>query len=162
VLYTLTTANKTDAETSYISNRRRTNMKKYWGLALMTLLAAAAITGVACAASADTGTPKIFNVNESGKQVTLSPGDSLVVTLDSNATTGFSWSVAGISDEDVVDEVSNEYQAPDSELMGAGGQEIWTFEARDEGSSTIEMQYSRPWETGVEPAETFNVTVVVK
>jgi inhibitor of cysteine peptidase len=128
----------------------------------MTLLAAAAITGLACTASADTGTPKIFNVNESGKQVTLSPGDSLIVTLDSNPSTGFAWSISGITDEDVADDVSNEYQGSDSGMMGAGGQEIWTFEARDEGSSTIEMQYSRSWETGVEPAATFNVTVVVK
>jgi inhibitor of cysteine peptidase len=141
---------------------RRMEMKKYQGLVVMTLVAIAAIAGVACTASADTGGPNVFNVNESGKQITLSPGDSLVVTLDSNATTGFSWLVAGISDEDVVDEVSNEYQAPDSGLMGAGGQEVWTFEAGDKGTSTIEMQYSRAWETGVEPAATFSVTVVVK
>lgn len=137
-------------------------MKNYLGLAAVTVLAAAAIAGVACTASADTGSPNIMNVTESGQQVELAPGDSLVITLDSNATTGFSWSVAGISDEDVVDEVSNEYQAPDSELVGAGGQEVWTFEALDAGTSTIEMQYSRSWETGVEPAATFNVTVVVK
>ena len=137
-------------------------MKNYLGLAVVTVLAAAAIAGVACTASADTVNPNVFNVDESGQQIELAPGDSLVVTLDSNATTGFSWSVAGISDEDVVDEVSNEYQAPDSELMGAGGQEVWTFEAIDEGTSTIEMQYSRSWETDVEPAETFTVTVVVK
>jgi inhibitor of cysteine peptidase len=137
-------------------------MKNYLGLAVITVLAVAAIAGVACTASADNGSPNVFNVNESGQQITLSPGDSLVVTLDSNATTGFSWSVAGISDEDVVDDVANEYQAPDSGLIGAGGQEVWTFQAGDKGTSTIEMQYSRSWETGVEPAETFNVTVVVE
>ena len=137
-------------------------MKNYLGLAAVAVLGIAAIAGVACTASADTGNPNVFNVNESGQQVELAPGDSLVVTLDSNATTGFSWSISGISDEDVVDEVSNEYQAPDSELMGAGGQEVWTFEATEKGTSTVEMQYSRSWETGVEPAATFNVTVVVQ
>jgi len=137
-------------------------MKNYLGLAIVAVLGIAAIAGVACTASADTGNPNDTSATESGQQITLSPGDSLVVTLDSNATTGFSWSVAGISDETVVDEVSNEYQAPDSELMGAGGQEVWTFEAVDEGTSTIEMQYSRSWETEVEPAETFIVTVVVE
>lgn len=137
-------------------------MKKYLGIGIITVLAAAAIAGAACTASADNIGPKVFNVTESGQQITLSPGGSLVVTLDSNATTGFSWSIAGISDEDVVDDVANEYQAPDSGLMGAGGQEVWTFQAGDKGTSTIEMQYSRPWETSVEPAETFNVTVVVE
>ena len=137
-------------------------MKKYWITGVMTVLAIAAIAGVACTAAADNSGPKVFNVTESGQQITLSPGDSLVVTLDSNATTGFSWSIAGISDEDVIDDVSNEYQASDSGLMGAGGQEIWTFEAAEKGTSTIEMQYIRPWEPGVEPAGTFNVTVVVE
>ncbi|MFA5375179.1 MAG: protease inhibitor I42 family protein [Dehalococcoidia bacterium] len=137
-------------------------MKKYWITIMMTVLAIAAISGIACTASADTSGPSTVNVSESGKQITLSPGDSLIVTLDSNATTGFSWSVAGISDEDVVDEVSNEYQGSDSGMIGAGGQEVWTFETLDEGTSTIEMQYSRSWETGVEPAATFNVTVIVK
>ena len=137
-------------------------MKKYLGIGIITVLAAAAIAGAACTASADNSGPKVFNVTESGQQITLSPGASLVVTLDSNATTGFSWSIAGISDEDVVDDVANEYQAPDSGLMGAGGQEVWTFQAGDKGTSTIEMQYSRSWETDVEPAETFNVTVVVE
>lgn len=137
-------------------------MKNYLGLAVVSVLAAAAIAGVACTASADNGTPNAFSVNESGRQITLSPGDTLIVTLDSNPTTGFSWSIAGITDEAVVGEVSNEYQGSDSGLMGAGGQEVWTFEATDKGTSTIEMEYSRPWETDVEPAETFTVTVIIK
>jgi inhibitor of cysteine peptidase len=137
-------------------------MKKYWITGIITVLAIVAIAGVACTASADNSGPSVFNVTESGKQIKLYPGDSLIVTLDSNPTTGFAWSIAGIGDEDVVDEVSNEYQGSDSGLMGAGGQEVWTFEAGDKGTSIIEMQYSRSWETGVEPAATFNVTIVVE
>jgi inhibitor of cysteine peptidase len=137
-------------------------MKKYWVTVMITVLAIAAVGGVACTASADNSGPSVVNVSESGKQITLSPGDSLIVTLDSNPTTGFAWSIAGIGDETVVDEMGNEYQGADTGMMGAGGQEVWTFEAGDKGTSTIEMQYSRSWETGVEPAATFNVTVVVK
>jgi inhibitor of cysteine peptidase len=137
-------------------------MKNYWGIVVVTVLAVVAIAGVACTASADNSGPSTVNVSESGKQIELAPGDSLIVTLDSNPTTGFAWSIAGIGDETVVDEIGNEYQGSDSGLMGAGGQEVWTFEALDEGTSTIEMQYSRSWETGVEPAAMFNVTVVVK
>jgi inhibitor of cysteine peptidase len=137
-------------------------MKNYWGIVVITFLAIAAVGGVACTASADNSGPSVVNVSESGKQIELAPGDSLIVTLDSNPSTGFAWSLAGIGDETVVDEMGNEYQGSDSGLMGAGGQEVWTFEALDKGTSTIEMQYSRSWETGVEPAGTFNVTVVVK
>ncbi len=137
-------------------------MKKYWGIVVITVLAIAAISGIACTASAENSSPNVFNVNESGKQIELAPGDSLVVTLDSNPSTGFAWSISAITDEDVINDVSNEFKGADTGMMGAGGQEVWTFEALDKGTSTIEMQYSRSWETGVEPAATFNVTVVVK
>ena len=137
-------------------------MKNYWGIVVITILAIAAVGGVACTASADNSGPSTVNVSESGKQIELAPGDSLIVTLDSNPSTGFAWSISGITDEAVIDDVSNEFKGADTGMMGAGGQEVWTFEAVDKGTSTIEMQYSRSWETGVEPAGTFNVTVVVK
>jgi inhibitor of cysteine peptidase len=137
-------------------------MKKYWGIVVITVLAIVAIAGVACTASADNSGPSVVNVSESGKQIELAPGDSLTVTLDSNPSTGFAWSISGITNEAVIDDVSNEFNGADTGMMGAGGQEVWTFEAVDKGTSTIEMQYSRSWETGVEPAGTFNVTVVVK
>ncbi|MEI7827742.1 MAG: protease inhibitor I42 family protein [Euryarchaeota archaeon] len=137
-------------------------MKKYWITIMMTVLAIVAIGGTVAAASADNTGPSVFNVTESGKQIELAPGDSLIVTLDSNPSTGFAWSISGITDEDVIDDVSNEFVGADTGMVGAGGQEVWTFDAGDKGTSTVEMQYSRSWETGVEPAGTFNVTVVVK
>jgi len=136
-------------------------MKKYWITALLVALAIVAIGGTVAAATATNSGPKSVNVTESGKQIELSAGDSLVVTLDSNPSTGFSWSLAGISDGAVIEKVGNEYRAPETQLIGAGGQEIWMFKALEKGSTTIELKYSRPWETGVEPAETFIVTVVV-
>ncbi|MFA5367437.1 MAG: protease inhibitor I42 family protein, partial [Dehalococcoidia bacterium] len=129
-------------------------MKNYLGLAAVTVLAAAAIAGVACTASADNGEPSVFNVSESGSQIELSPGDSLVVTLDSNPSTGYAWSISEIGDEAVIDEVSNEFVGAETGMVGAGGQEVWTFKAGDKGTSTIEMQYSRSWETDVEPETT--------
>lgn len=135
-------------------------MKKYWGMVVMTVLAIVAIAGVACTASADNSVPAVVNVTESGKQITLSPGDSLVVTLDSNPSTGFAWTISEITDEAIIDDVSNAFVGADTGMMGAGGREVWTFEAGDKGTSTIEMWYSRSWES-VQPAATFNVTVVV-
>ena len=100
---------------------------------------------------------------DSGKQITLNAGDSLIVTLDSNTgSTGFSWTNASISNASVIKEMSRTFKEPDSKLMGASGQDIWTFKTLEKGISTISMNYSKPWETGVEPAATFNVTIVVK
>jgi inhibitor of cysteine peptidase len=110
-----------------------------------------------------TGGSSNLNVDDSysGKQVELSVGQSLVVTLDSNASTGYSWHLAQISDETVLSNTGNKYISPQTTLVGAGGKEEWTFKAIKKGTSTISMGYSRPWES-TPPAETFDLTVVVK
>lgn len=114
-------------------------------------------------------TPATAIVNDqetnSGSQINLSVGDQLSVTLDSNATTGYSWNLSAISDASVIAKISDEYIAPtpsDPPLAGQGGQEVWTFEALDAGTATISMQYIRPWETEPEPAKTFEITVTVE
>jgi inhibitor of cysteine peptidase len=109
------------------------------------------------------GGVKNINVDASysGKQVEISVGESLVVTLASNATTGYSWSVIGISDDSVLQKSGNQYTAPQTTLLGAGGQEVWTFKALKKGTTTMSMGYSRPWGIGTLPIETFSLTVVV-
>jgi len=127
------------------------------GFALI-LMAAIAVGTMA----ATTGGGKTINADASysGKQVELSVGDSLVVTLASNVTTGYSWSLTGISDESVLQKSGNQYIAPKTNLMGAAGKEVWTFKALKKGDSTISMGYSRPWES-TSPVETFSLTIVV-
>jgi inhibitor of cysteine peptidase len=98
----------------------------------------------------------------SGKQVELSVGQSLVVTLESNASTGYSWSLSQNSDDSVLNKTGNEYVAPQTTLVGASGREEWTFKALKVGTSMISMVYSRPWETDTPPAKTFGLTVVVQ
>jgi len=46
-------------------------------------------------------------------------------------------------------------------MVGTGGKEVWTFEGVRPGETTIDLEYVRPWETGVEPVvvKSFGVTV---
>jgi inhibitor of cysteine peptidase len=116
----------------------------------------------AVAASAGGGNNSLtVDASYSGKQVELSVGQSLILTLASNATTGYRWTVVKNSDEGVLHESGHEYIAPKTNLVGAGGKEAWTFKAMKKGTSTISMEYSRPWEEGTPPVETFVLTVVV-
>ena len=135
-------------------------MKRVLWLVIGFVLAAGFVAGVAC--SGGSGNVNVDS-SYSSKQVELSVGQSLVVTLDSNATTGYSWSLIQNSDDTVLSNTGNEYIAPQTTppLVGAGGKEEWTFKALKKGTSTISMGYSRPWENAP-PAETFDLTVVVK
>jgi len=102
------------------------------------------------------------DASSSGKQIEIAAGGSFIVTLDSNATTGYSWELKGISNPAILEKTDNKYVAPTSGLMGAGGKEVWTFKALKTGTTTLSMEYSQPWEGGQKGANSFNVTVVVK
>ena len=107
-----------------------------------------------------------MNQKHISKQFGIQTGGSLMVALCSNPTTGFLWSeTAQITAQTVLEQVDHEFVSPQHEPPpppGTPGQEIWTFKALNKGTSTVSMEYSRPWE-GAEKAEwTFVLTVVVK
>jgi len=141
--------------------------------AIAIILGIILVVGIACGGKSEsptptpTPTPNEVNVDASfnGSETALAIGELLIVTLDSNNTTGYSWNLSAISDTAVIQKISDEYIAPeqtDPPLMGQGGQEVWTFEALAAGTATISMKYIRPWESEAEPAETFEITVNVK
>lgn len=98
------------------------------------------------------------------KQINVAAGNTFTVTLCSNRTTGFQWSEsAQISDQTVVQQTGHEFIAPDTTgMVGAPGNEVWTFKTLKKGTSTIDLEYSRPWEGGEKGEWTFNLTVIVK
>ena len=83
------------------------------------------------------------------------------ITLSSNPTTGYEWQIASISHPNVVGFVSSEYIPPTSELLGAGGKQVLTFNALQEGNAIVKLQYVRPWETGVPPVSIYVAEVMV-
>lgn len=99
-----------------------------------------------------------------GKEVVVSPGTTVTVTLESNGTTGFHWVLNGISDNTVLQKVNDSYKGDFSlsGKVGVGGVEVWKFKALKEGTSTISMAYSQAWDKGTKGIEQFNLSVVVK
>jgi inhibitor of cysteine peptidase len=142
-------------------------------LALVFAVAAISALLVACApasaqVSVEVSCDDFYQQQHISEGVEVAVGDSFTVALCSNPSTGFQWSeTAQISDETVLQQTGHEYLAPQGEAgeppaTGAPGQEIWTFEALEKGTSSLAMEYSRPWEGGETGEWTFNLTVVVK
>lgn len=46
--------------------------------------------------------------------------------------------------------------------IGAGGNEVWIFEAAGSGKTEIILKYVRPWEKNVPPAKTVTFKVNIK
>jgi len=124
------------------------------------LAACAPTTGTSVNVSCD----DFGNQPQISKQMAVTAGNTFTVTLCSNATTGFQWSESAvISDPTVVQQTGHEFVSPEKTgLVGAPGNEVWTFKALKKGTSTITMEYSRPWEGGEKGTWTFNLSVVVK
>ena len=105
--------------------------------------------------------------NNISKKVDVAVDEVFTVTLCSNPTTGFEWESPQITDQTVLQQIDHKFisassEAPDKAPPGAPGQDVWTFRALKSGTSTISVEYSRPWEGGEKGVWTFGVTVVVK
>jgi inhibitor of cysteine peptidase len=107
-----------------------------------------------------------YNNHHISKTIEVNAGDRLTVVLCSNPTTGFRWSEdAQVSDSGVLKQEVHEFVGPESEPPpppGTPGLEAWTFQTLKKGSSTVYMEYSRPWEGGEKGEWTFTLDVVVK
>jgi inhibitor of cysteine peptidase len=110
--------------------------------------------------------PIEVHVDENGadSQVELEQGQILVVTLESNPTTGYRWEQAK-NQESILEQMGEaEFKPSDTgepPLVGAGGWEIFRFKAISAGRMTLQLVYHRSWEEGVEPLKTFSFQVVV-
>ncbi len=111
--------------------------------------------------------PEKVHVDEKddGSEVELEQGQILVVTLESNPTTGYRWEQ--VENQESILEQMGEAEFKPSEkgeppLVGAGGWEIFRFKAISAGQTSLKLVYHRPWEEGVEPLKTFSIQVVVR
>lgn len=96
-------------------------------------------------------------------EIELTVGKGVTVILCSNPTTGFQWNEeAQISDPGVVEQVSHEYVAPTSDKPGAAGTEKFNFRGLKQGTATVSLEYSRPWEGGEKAEWTCILTIIVK
>ena len=106
--------------------------------------------------------PTFLTAADDGSEIELKKGQLLVITLEANPTTGYTWGVAEPLDEQVIRQVGEIEFVPESDLIGAGGVQIIRFEGVGAGRATIKLVYHRPWETEVELTRgTFSVQEVV-
>jgi inhibitor of cysteine peptidase len=102
-----------------------------------------------------------LDADDNGRAIEVNLSTQIIVTLASNITTGYQWTLAEL-DTSIVENTSQEYIAPDSSLAGAPGTERWEFIALGTGTTALRLEYRRPWEGDeIEPTETFQVELRV-
>jgi predicted secreted protein len=141
-------------------------MKKVMLLISVTIIMILALS--ACAASGGERTVTIacadlYYQKNVSRQVEVSSGDTLVVTLCSNpAANSFNWlETPEISAKTIVQKDHKLYPPATSDPKDPSGKEVWTFQVNGKGDSTIKFTYNRPWE-GTQSQGIFTLTVNAK
>lgn len=142
-------------------------------VAAVTLIVAAALVGCAGKPEAPTAhEPQTSKLDISyddllaqkqiSRSVSLSVGDTLEITLGSNASTGYEWADnLLISDPKVMTQTGHRTVAPAADRPGASGTEVWTLQAKAPGNTTVSSTYGRPWPGGEKDSWVFSANVTV-
>jgi len=99
---------------------------------------------------------------DNGNEIAVKKGQSMVISLESNPTTGYIWELVERPDEQILQQVGKLEFAQESELIGAGGVETIRFDVVGPGLTAIRLEYHRPWETNVSPEKIFYIHVVAR
>ena len=99
---------------------------------------------------------------DDSEDIVVNAGDSFIIALESNPTTGFEW-MAEI-EGDHISYLGKEFVSAhdaDTNVVGAGGMEYFTYKAESKGSSDVLFSYARTWES-VQPLEKKTFHIIVK
>jgi len=127
------------------------------------------LAGVACTPLAAAGTPSPtappsevrLGDADNGRQVELKMGQQLVVSLEGNPSTGYTWEVTEVDAKVLRQSGEPEFQ-PQSNLPGAPALITLRFQTVGAGTTDLKLAYRRPWEKNTPPAQTFAVRVSVR
>ena len=94
------------------------------------------------------GSATTLTDSDSGGGFTLRVGDTLVVRLTSNPTTGYSWNLAGGAPATLQLLGQPNFERPSNGLIGASGVQIYKFKVVGSGSNVLRLLYQRPFAPG--------------
>lgn len=120
--------------------------------------------GDVCIAHLNTSTETSQNKVPNSSDIILSQTNpSATIQLASNPTTGYSWTATSYDNSLIT--LSHKYIRSQPELIGSGGDEVWTITATQKAlnaprqTTTINFGYLRPWEKGKAPVNVKTVVV---
>ena len=122
---------------------------------LSALIIAAVFVSTAAAQSI------IVTEAENGTTINIAEGDLLVVTLESNPSTGFEWQVTKDDVAMLKPSGPPEFHPDVFWMTGTIGHQVFKFRAISSGTGTIELQYRALDRSGAR-AKTFSVIIAIK
>jgi len=124
------------------------------------LILVTVVVAVTCLATGCTTEVKAYSDPE--ETIGISPDKEFIIliALESNPTTGYSWEAN--YDETMLELVEETYELGEYAklgVVGAGGTELFHFKALESGESEITMVYKRSWEELALEQKVFTIEV---
>jgi predicted secreted protein len=105
-----------------------------------------------CAGLVGCARPKVYG--EGTPTITAAVGEQVIVELAADPVTGFSWSFVGRPDPLVVTLMTSDFSLGSS--ISAGHQR-WMFRIVGRGSTTVQFNYGRTWQTASDRTASFTI-----
>lgn len=101
---------------------------------------------------------------ENGKDLWVDRGDSIVIHLPANPSTGYDWSYSASKPGLIRREgdVLREGKGNAKGMVGAPINEVWKLKAVRPGTLVITFTYARPWEKGIPPVKNLSWPVKIR
>ncbi|MDD5424051.1 MAG: protease inhibitor I42 family protein [Candidatus Omnitrophica bacterium] len=120
------------------------------------VVSAAVIAG--CAQPGSREAKKLIE-RDSGKTIEMRTGNSILIELPGNPTTGYTWEVSSV-DPSILHKLGDFKFSTNSNVIGSPGKMALRFRVVGEGRTTLALAYRRSWEKNVAPIKTFSVNVI--
>jgi inhibitor of cysteine peptidase len=92
----------------------------------------------------------------SDKEIAVPKGESFVIELESNPTTGYDWELQ--FDQDKIKDLDRQY-VPAGEDVGGGGKKRFVLQAVKSGDASVRAIYKRAWEREPIDEKTFKIHI---
>jgi inhibitor of cysteine peptidase len=103
-----------------------------------------------------------LTADDNGRQVEVKAGGQIVINLEGNPSTGYTWEAKDL-DTTMFEQLGEPvFISSNPGLVGSGGTLTLTFKSLKVGTASLKLVYHRPWEPGMDPLDTFTVTVISK
>ena len=104
--------------------------------------------------------PTLLSEKDDGQTVKIPVGDTVRIHLSENASTGFRWAIDHY-DEASIQALSSEPRHDRQAPVGAPGETVFDFKARQAGKGQIVLKHWRHWEGESSVSSRYKVTLDV-
>ncbi len=103
-----------------------------------------------------------LTMSDNGKAINVRTGGQIVVELEGNPSTGYTWESINLDTRMVQQVGESNFKSSNPGLVGAGGTLTMTFKTLKAGKTNLTLVYHRPWEKNIEPQSTYVITITSK